>query len=323
MVESARRVLAWRGLALNAVLVEVVGALEREGVRPLLIKGPGVARWLYDESGERPYKDVDLLVDPDRFDVANGVLERLGFRGLHAGLAVAERTEHAHAWCRARDFEQFVDLHHKIALIDAPPALAWAVLARDARPLRVADAQIDTPRPAALLLIVALHAAQHGRARARSIEDMRRAVARVDVSTWGEAAALAAELGAGSAMREGLQLVEGGVELANHLGLADDASRVVRLLAASAPEAALGVHRLLAARGVAARVRLVARELVPTPAFMRLWHPLASRGPIGLALAYVWRPCWLAAKLPGGVLGLGTVAFSSRRGARRGRRRRS
>jgi hypothetical protein len=50
-----------------------------------------------------------------------------------------------------------------------------------------------------------------------------------------------------------------------------------------------------------ARMRVVAREVVPAPAFMRLWSAAASRGPVGLALAYARRPIWLAVKLPAAI----------------------
>jgi hypothetical protein len=37
---------------------------------------------------------------------------------------------------------------------------------------------------------------------------------------------------------------------------------------------------------------------VPTPAFMRHWFPQARRGPLGMVLAYLWRPLWLVLRLP-------------------------
>ena len=46
---------------------------------------------------------------------------------------------------------------------------------------------------------------------------------------------------------------------------------------------------------------MVLSELAAPADFMRLWHPLARRGPVGLAAAYLYRPFWLAVKLPVGV----------------------
>ncbi len=100
---SQRCQVAIRALALNELLVEVVAALDEAGVRPLLIKGPAIANWLHGDPYERSYRDVDLIVDPSQFGVANTVLERLGFQGLHLGPASAER-QHAHPWRWARDY---------------------------------------------------------------------------------------------------------------------------------------------------------------------------------------------------------------------------
>jgi hypothetical protein len=49
---------------------------------------------------------------------------------------------------------------------------------------------------------------------------------------------------------------------------------------------------------------------------MRRWRPLARRGGAGLALAYLWRPLWLAAMLPAGVRGWAATALPRERRAR-------
>jgi hypothetical protein len=305
------RLEAAHALARNMTLVKVTEELHAAGVRSLVIKGPAVAAWLYDDPGERPYGDIDLLVEPRSFACAEAVLERLGFRGQHVGLAKAEQpenAEHAHTWVRGGD--DFVDLHRKPMLVPGSPERAWPVLSRDPRTLRIAGTCLETPSPAAQLMVVALHAAQHGGRQRRPVDDLRRAMLRIEYSTWQNAAALAVELDAGPAMRAGLELVEGGRDLADRLRLADDASTDVRLLAAGAPATALGIQRLFTARGPCARLRFVARKLVPTPACMRLWQPVASRGRLGLMLAYVWRPFWLIAKLPQGAVAWAAITFS-------------
>src|ERR1700761_3500717 len=93
---------------------------------------------------------------------------------------------------------------------------------------------------------------------------------------WGRAAGvLAAELSAAGAMRVGLELVGGGRELADEIGLGDDAPRSVRLSASSPPRTARGIELLVATRGARARAALVARKLAPSPAFMRAREPIA------------------------------------------------
>jgi glycosyltransferase involved in cell wall biosynthesis len=55
---------------------------------------------------------------------------------------------------------------------------------------------------------------------------------------------------------------------------------------------ALGVEHFVQTRGLRAKAALLAREVAPTPAFMRWWTPLARRGKLGLALSYPWRVVW-------------------------------
>jgi hypothetical protein len=46
------------------------------------------------------------------------------------------------------------------------------------------------------------------------------------------------------------------------------------------------------------RARLVGHKLAPPATFMHKWSPLARRGPLGLAAAYVWRPFWILSRTP-------------------------
>ena len=115
-------------------------------------------------------------------------------------------------------------------------------------------------------------------------------------------------------MREGLTLVVGGRKLADRLMLADDAPRLVRLRARSAPPTTSGIERLIQTHGLGPRLTLLAHRLVPSSTFMREWCPLARRGMPGLALAYLWRPFWLMWKLPrGAAVWAGAVAPRERR----------
>ena len=309
---------AAQALTLDAALAEVVRAMHQRGIRPLLIKGPAVAHWLYDDPGERTYEDLDLLVAPEQFGAAGAALAELGFRDTGRRLLAHERSPNEAMWVRDREHLVIVDLHHWLYLLRAPAERVWAALTTGSGTRRVAGVSVDTPSPAAHLVILVQHAAQHGAGTPKPLEDLRRAIARVEVATWQRAAALATELGASGTMREGLALVSGGNELADRLALATDAARIVRLRAAGAPDTSAGFERLLATRGVRGRVRLIGGELAPSPSFMRLWKPLARRGRLGLALAYAWRPWWLAAKLPAGARAWAEAAVPGPRRARLG-----
>ena len=91
-----------------------------------------------------------------------------------------------------------------------------------------------------------------------------------------------------------------GLELADQLRL-PAGTRFVRLLASNPPATALSVERMISARGARARLRVAARGLVPSPEYLRSVEPLARRGGWGLAVAYIWRPFHIAARLPRGL----------------------
>jgi hypothetical protein len=52
---------------------------------------------------------------------------------------------------------------------------------------------------------------------------------------------------------------------------------------------------------------------VPDAEFMRSWSPLASRGTVGLAVAYMWRPLWLARHAPRGFIAWARARSRARR----------
>jgi hypothetical protein len=277
-----------RRLVLEAATGEVWEALAADGVPSIVLKGPAVARWLYEDEPTRSYVDIDLLVAPDRFAEAGATLRRLGFRRAHA-------SEHADVWARGAD-GVVVDLHSY--LVGAPRGPdAWEVLAGLTERMEVGGRSVDVLDRSARALHVVLHAAQHGLREERSLGDLERALERLPPALWDEVAALAARLGAEGALATGLRLVARGREEAERLGLPSQRTAEQALRAATAPPTALGLQRFVRTPGVRAKARLLIEELAPSPSFMRAWSPLARRGPAGLGVAYVWRPVWLAWRL--------------------------
>ncbi len=127
--------------------------------------------------------------------------------------------------------------------------------------------------------------------------DLDRAIRLVPEEIWREAASVAEEIDAVGALAAGLTMLPPGEPLALRIGLAGRASPESTL---RRTEVAEGFARLSAADGAGARARLLARELCPSPAFLRWSTPLARRGRRGLAAAYVWRWMWLARRAPAG-----------------------
>src|SRR5262249_10236269 len=118
-----------------------------------------------------------------------------------------------------------------------------------------------------------------------------------DGAEWSAAASLARDLDATEAFAAGLRLTPTGRRLADELGLPVAASVDTLLRARSAVPPAEGMERLARTPGTAAKLRLLGREIVPSPEFIRAWWPPARRGRLWLAAGYARRPVWLAVKV--------------------------
>ncbi len=304
----------WIGarLAVEQATIDAYRLLDRAGIESVVLRGPLLTRALYEPGENRTSIDVDLLV-PD-LPVGSEELERAGYVRIVDWTSGMEK----HGWTHAKENSVTVDLHHTLVGIEAPSQRAWEVLHRESEEVTIGATSVRAPVLAAQLTIVALHAAQHGPAAAKVIEDLRRALDRFDDELWTQAKKLATELDAEQAFAAGLELVESGRALAGRLGLPAAVSRTALLRASSVRPTALGLDRLLSLRGVA-RWSFLWGKLVPPPAFMRNWRPLARRGPVGLGLAYLYRLAWLAWRLPRGFMSLRTAGGRAKSDAARRR----
>ena len=273
-------------LRVDLVTAEVLAAMHDAGIRPLVLKGPAFTRWLGLQDGQRPYGDTDLLIRQQDADAARGVLHELGFR-YGAGEAAPE-DHPGERWHWARDHAE-VDLHASLIGMECPAEASWALLSRDAGTMEICGQQADVPNRAANALIAALHAAQHGRAEQRPLDDLSRALAREEQPTWTAAAELAREAGAEAAFALGLRLLPKGAVMAEALELGQSSTVAERLRASTPPPMALGIERLANTRGLGAKAKLLFREAFPGPAWMRVVDPAARGGRRRLWSAYARR----------------------------------
>jgi hypothetical protein len=282
-------------LRVDAVTGEIVSKLRGEGVRPILLKGPSIAAWLYADGTPRPYSDTDLMVGPQALQPASGALRAAGFRE-QPGVS-------SFTWFRRTD-GSVVDLHSTLFGVEAPPEEAWAALSEGTENMRIAGLDIETLSRPARLLYVALHAAQHeSDSFERPLEDLERALRQVDEGYWNEAAGLANRLRAAPTFAAGLRLHPDGAGLAVRLGLPHDRPLMLSLREQGGGSPMVTLERLATAQGLGARLRLLARRFAPPPDYMRWRYPaLARRGWLGLGLAYVWRPLSIMPKLPAAVM---------------------
>lgn len=288
-------------LAIDAATVEAVDALAAAGIAALLLKGPALARLLYDAGEERSWDDADLLVEPAAHAAA---MEVLGGAGFAPSIASAtERSTVPYAVHLVRPSRapgvdtESIDLHQSFAGVAGDPAGFWSSLSRAADSIELFGRPVPVPSVPARLALVALHAGSHGPGHDRSLRDLVRAVERFDADAWSPAWDLAQEWRAEDLFVVGVGLAPGGAALLEGIGARVRPGIGALMRGAGKPRGQLAVEQLARERGLVARLRLALRKLFPSPGFMRAWTPLARRGPGGLALAYLWRPFWLLGRL--------------------------
>ncbi|HMO51127.1 MAG TPA: nucleotidyltransferase family protein [Kiritimatiellia bacterium] len=134
---------------------EALGALQRSGVRVLVLKGAGLAERLYRNIALRPFEDIDLLIQPKDFAAAREALRTLGYQPPDCALPDAHyRRHHFHiALIRKEPAPVYLELHWGFT----DPFLLYtpdmdAVWARATEALHPADEW----------LYLAMHLAKHG-----------------------------------------------------------------------------------------------------------------------------------------------------------------
>jgi len=288
-------------LEVDRVSAEVIGALRARGVECVLLKGPAVATWLYGDGSPRPYVDTDILVAPDRLTEARRTLANLGFVTYLDDSDTPGWRQAAHHYKRAGDRAN-VDLHRTLIGVGVGDDEVWSTLAADTEPLSVGGTEARIPALPARTLHLALHAAQHGARPGKHREDLARGLELIDPDVWRSARGLAERLGALEAFAAGLRSIEAGERLADELALPDAGSVETVLLAGRPVAGALGWNDLANTSGFFPRFRIIVRKAIPTRRFMRAWSPLARRGPLGMAAAYIVRPVWLVGRMVPGYL---------------------
>ncbi|MFM8322926.1 MAG: nucleotidyltransferase family protein [Chloroflexota bacterium] len=97
-------------------LAEILHALRREEIAPLVLKGAALAHLVYPEPGLRPMRDIDLLVARSDLARAAAVLQGLGYC-VDAQLAGITPDNHHHLPGLRRAIEGLsvsVELHHNL-----------------------------------------------------------------------------------------------------------------------------------------------------------------------------------------------------------------
>lgn len=108
---NVRLLLQANDLRFEVVFGEIRNLMEKEGIPLILLKGPHLAHVIYDNPGERPYIDLDILVKPRDFKRAARILCENKFIPLEEGdrnLATKAQTNH---WVFSSRYGQMIELH--------------------------------------------------------------------------------------------------------------------------------------------------------------------------------------------------------------------
>lgn len=290
---------ALANLLVDAVAIEVIQAFREQAVDAVLLKGRSIADWLYGEDESRSYVDADVLIRRPDWARAEGVLSSLGFERQRDASWIQGWTNPAQPWFRSRD-SAVIDLHVSLPGVGVGPDGLWNVLAGELEPMTIGGAQVMVLSPPARALHLALHVTQHEGSKAQPSRDLELAVERLDAASWASTAELARRLRATPALTLGLESVPAGAERARGLGLPSRGQARRGIQTTRLDES---LRALRQAPSFGARAQMLASKALPSPSLMRTWSPLARRGPLGLALAYAWRPVWLLGRALVGVRG--------------------
>jgi hypothetical protein len=249
----------------------------------------------------RPYVDSDLMVAPDDRAPAVGVLKRLGFVE-HCPWMPTPLSLNAVGTAFNRPGGGMVDLHCQLPGLDGDPDAIWSRLAASAELQMIAGVELRVPDRDTVLLHVVLHAAHHAnRVNDKPLEDLRRAITLVEEPEWLRVLEFARAYQGVPAFAAGLRLLPQGEDLARKLDLGEVRSlhhEIRREDNAIAEE----LHALLSADvGIGRKLAIATSDFFPRPAYMRWWSPLARRGKLGLAGAYLWRTIWIIGQAPGAI----------------------
>lgn len=285
---------AGANLVVDSVTLEAISTLKDSGIRAILLKGPSIASWIY-EPHERAYSDTDLLIAPDTATAATHVLRTAGYTS-HSADIEGDRPVHEIPLRRDSD-GALVELHTTIPATQCQADLVWKTLSSETEQLDLRGTIVEALNEPARAFHVALHALHHRGESPRALEDLSRAIGLVDVEIWKQATAIARRLQSTDAFTTGLRLGPGGDTLVERVGLdGGTASLEVALRARGVPPESLAFDWFMTRPGIRAKATLVLRKTFPPPSRLRELSPLARRGTMGLALAYIVRPARLAVR---------------------------
>ncbi|MEM6332780.1 MAG: nucleotidyltransferase family protein [Planctomycetota bacterium] len=295
----SRTAIAMRNACMMRLLERVALRCAERGVEVMALKGAVLLATVYRDPGDRPMRDIDVLVRPNDLPVVLEVLDELGGKPLEPWVTpdfcpkFYNEMEYAVGELEPVLIEPHVRPFRPLRLQCLMPDDAWW---RTSVPMRVGRAIVRRPSDEHVLLHLAAHVAMHGGCGARWREDLTRWLDdTAEGFDWDLAVRDARDWRLTPAVRRGLELA-GVVDR-----LPADAWFAIRhapcnwrdrLMLRWAPgdHAAPVKHvvgTLLTTPDVRRAMGFARAVLVPTREHMGRWYP--HRHPGWLAAAHAWR----------------------------------
>jgi hypothetical protein len=188
----------------------------------------------------------------------------------------------------------------------------WESVGEDTEWWEVAGTAVEVPGVVARTLNAVLNLYPQEVPSSQGAEDLGRAIQRVPLDVWSEAAGLADRLGVGAEMGAKLRLIPTGVSLAQRLGLPDEEPERLFLVRSYASGPVLGMAHLESLPTAMSKVQYALDIFLPPANFLRSRWGFARRGTSGLTVGYV---AWMVFCLARGLWAV--KRFLSLRGERR------
>jgi hypothetical protein len=296
LCERARREMV-ADLLRESGLKQVLVALARAGVTPLLMKGGQLAYTHYPRPELRPRADTDVLIRESDRRAVDAALTDLGYRpdGQTSGKLVSYQASYVKGGQGA--VFHVVDVHWKIANPQAfADVLSYAELADSAVPIRREGLSALGLCDIHSLLVACVHRVAHhlDSAELRWLYDIDLIVRRFGRAEWERFMALAAERGVRAVCRRSLEQtarwlrtdVPDYVWEDLRLSASTGGELTARYLASRAPAAEV-IDDLRALTTWADRWLLLREHCFPPATYMRNVYAPSSAVP--LPLLYAWR----------------------------------
>lgn len=178
-----------RVLGMTSELVRLLNLFTAESIPAIPLKGPVLALQLYGDIGLRQMRDLDVLVEPDKIDLADRLLQEQGYRPRNSLAAltpwqrrkyqvIAHHLEYIHNRTGIQ-----VELHFKQGkrgLLEKDFKELWA----GGRPIAFFGRELQTMGAESLLLYLCVHGGSHAWHRLFWLGDLARLIEKNPAFDW-------------------------------------------------------------------------------------------------------------------------------------------